>query len=638
MTEPDLGRILFVDLTNNHIKQEPYTADLAECYIGSRGYSARLLWDLVGPEVDPLSPGNALIFGCGLLNGTSVPCSGRTTITCKGPATGAYLKTNIGGQWGGHQRYSGFSYIVITGASPRPVYLWIDDGRVELRPADDMWGQDVLEATHLIRQDLGDRDVKVTCIGPAGENQVVFAAVMCGYNAAGRGGAGAVMGSKNLKAIAVRGTQPVRVADPVAFKEALGKCWEDMIQDPIFRGLHQYGTSGGLAGMSEALHIVPTQNFQRGSFEDAGKISGEALVHGGYLKRRMACYACPIGCHRYVELDEGPYQGHYCGGPEYETLSSLGSGCGLSDMESIVEANRLCNIYGMDTISAGGVAQWLLECHDNELDFDRDGLDLSWGAGQTVVELMRKIAFREGIGDLLAKGTKRAAEEMGQDSYKWAVQARGLEQSRVDTRSALGYALAFAVNPRGPDHLHTECGAEFGTSKEDREIVEMITGDPKYADPTSEDKRAEIVRWHEDIYAITEGLGICVFTSTAGYFMTAPLMAEFFEAMTGRPMDEAQFMWLGRRTVTLEKCFNIREGLARADDTLPWRLMHERPLDKPEAHNSPERLDRMLDQYYGLHGWDLESSWPYKETLLSLEMEDVAQQLKDLGRLPRRQT
>jgi aldehyde:ferredoxin oxidoreductase len=637
MKVPDLGDILYVDLSDGHFRREPYNLELAERYIGSRGYNARLLWDLVGPGVSPLGPENVLIFGCGLLTGTSVPCSGRSTITCKGPATGVYLKTNVGGQWGAYQRYSGFSYIVISGASPKPVYLWIDDGQVELRSADDLWGKDVLETTRLIHQDLNNRDVRVACIGPAGENLVLFASVMCGYNAAGRGGAGAVMGSKKLKAIAVRGTQPVRVANPGAFKEALSEAWEGMVQDPIFRGLHDYGTSGGLVGMSEALHILPTDNFQRGSFEDADKISGEALVHGDYLKRRMACFACPIGCHRYVELDRGPYRGHYSGGPEYETLSSLGSGCNLSDMGYIVEANRLCNIYGMDTISAGGVAQWLLECHQRELDFDREGLDLSWGNGQTVVELMRRIAFREGIGDLLAKGTMRAAEEMGQGSHKWAVQARGLEQSRVDTRGALGYALAFAVNPRGPDHLHTECGAEFGTNPKKREIVALITGDEKYADPTCEEMRAEIVRWHEDIYAITEGLGICVFTSTAGYFMTASLMAEFFQATTGRPMDEERLMRLGRRIVTLEKCFNVREGLTRANDKLPWRLMHERPLDKPEAHNSPEQLNRMLDRYYRLHGWDVESSWPYEETLLFLEMEDIAQQLEKQVRLPRRE-
>lgn len=359
------------------------------------------------------------------------------------------------------------------------------------------------------------------------------------------------------------------------------------------------------------------------------------MVEDGYLKRRVACYSCPIGCHRYVEVEEGKYHGTYTGGPEYETMGSLGAGCGVSDVEAVIEANSLCNRYGLDTISTGSVIQWLMECHQRELEFGREGLDLAWGNGDTVVELVKRIAFREGIGDLLGKGVKRASEEMGQDSYKWAVQAKGLEQSRLETRSSYSYALAFAVNPRGPDHLMTEPEAEFGFTPEARAVIERITGSEEYADPRAMDKRAEIVRWHEDVYAMTECLGVCVFTSTAWYFMSPERMADLYTAAVGVQLDAEQLMRLGRKIVTLEKCFNVREGATREDDKLPWRLMHEElpGFEGKDAINSREKMNKMLDEYYALHGWDRETSWPRRETLEALALSDVADQLERTGKL-----
>jgi aldehyde:ferredoxin oxidoreductase len=386
------------------------------------------------------------------------------------------------------------------------------------------------------------------------------------------------------------------------------------------------------------LHLFPAYNFQEGYFEGADKLSGQRLVEEGYLKRRVACYSCPVGCHRYVEIDGGKYAGTFTGGPEYETMGALGAGCGVSDVEVVIKANALCNRYGLDTISTGSVIQWLLECQQRELDFDRDGLDLSWGNGDTVIELVKRIALREGIGDLLAKGVKKASEEMGQESYKWAIQAKGLEQSRVDTRSSYSYALAFAVNPRGADHLMTEAIAEFGLSPEARGIIDRITGSEVYANPRLLDKRAEIVRWHEDVYAVTECLGICVFTSTGWYFMSPERMAALFSAALGEHVDAEGLMRLGRKIVTLEKCFNVREGATREDDKLPWRLMHEAQPDVPgeDAVDSPEKMNKMLDEYYALHGWDRETSWPTRETLAALNLSDVADQLARVGKLSQR--
>ncbi len=633
-----LGNILYVNLSTGDVRREPFTVEMAQGYMGGRGLAARLLWDMNKPGIDPLGPENTLIYSAGTLNGTSVPCSGRSSVTAKSPTTNLYLKTNVGGAFGGYLRYTGNSLLVVTGRSEKPVYLWIDDDKVEIRDASHLWGRDVRETESILHGELGDPNIKFAVIGPAGEKLVMFAAVMCSnYNAAGRAGGGAVMGSKNLKAIAVRGTQPVRVAETEAFKEAVEEVWDNLAKQSGARGLYLYGTSGGMVSIDE-IRCVPTKNFQAGHFDEVSKICGPALVEEGYLKRRVACFSCALGCHRYAEVNGGRYAGTYTGGPEYEGFAALGAGTTVSDIEAVIKANEYCNIYGMDVISAGSLVQWIMECHDRGLEFDREGLDLSWGSGKTLVEVVRRIAFREGkIGDLLAKGVKRASEEMGQDSYKWAIQAKGLEQSRVETRSAYSYALAFAVNPRGPDHLMTEPIAEFGLSPEAVDLIEEITGSAKYANSRLTDKRPEIVRWHEDTYCISDSLGICAFTNTAQYFLMPDLMARLFSAAIGVPINEDELMRLGRKVVTLEKAFNVREGATRKDDTVPWRLMHEPQLDSPQGKDaiiSREKLDGMLDLYYELHEWDLETSWPTRETLEKLDLGDVGDELGKMGKLP----
>lgn len=631
------GNILYVDLTAGRTWAEPVRTELTRRFIGSRGVNAKLLWDLVKPGTAPLGPDNALIFGAGLLTGTEAPSSGRTTVTCKSPATNLYLKTNVGGSWGAELRFAGYSHLVITGRAARPLYLWIDGETVELRDAEAVWGKDVRETDALLKAELGDEDIQVACIGPAGENLVKFAALMFSvYHAAGRGGAGAVMGAKNLKAIAVRGLGQVRPARPEAFHEAAVKVKEALLAESGAKGLWEFGTAGSMAPLNE-MHLLTAQNFQFSTLPDVSSLTGAHLVDSGYLKRRVACFSCVFGCHRYSEVDRGPYAGTFAGGPELETLNALGLGCGVMNLEAVIKADELCNVYGLDTISTGSLIQWAMECHQRGVlsREEADGLDLSWGNEATVHTLIRKIAFREGLGDLLAEGVRRAAERVGKDSYQWAIEAKGLEQSRVDTRNAKSYALAFAVNPRGADHLHTETFAEFGLSEEARATIARITGDARYASPYLTEKRAEIVRWHEDVYAVTDALGFCAFTSTALYGLTPDKMAELLSAATGEPVTEEEVGRLGRRIVTLEKAFNVREGATRADDRLPWRLMHEsttRP--KGEGRNAQEELDQLLDRYYELHGWDKATSWPTAAVLTDLDLAEVAQELAALGKLP----
>jgi aldehyde:ferredoxin oxidoreductase len=630
------GRILHVDLTSERIWDEPISLDTVRSYLGSRGINGDILWKSLKPGTDPLGPDNLLIFGTGTLTGTRAPSSGRTTVTCKSPATGLYLKTSAGGKWGAALKFAGYDNLVVHGRASRPVTIDIDEEGVQIRPARHLWGIDVVETTQTLKKEAGDRKLEVACIGPAGENLVKMAALMMStYSAAGRGGAGAVMGSKNLKAVVTSGRKRVEVHDRERLDSWIDKVREGLANAPSARQKTLYGTSGSMAALNE-LRVLPTKNFQRGIFEDAYKLSGQYLVEAGYLKRRMSCYSCPVACHRYTEVDEGAYAGTASGGPEYETLAVFGAGCGISDTEVVLKANELCNCYGLDTISTGSVIQWLIESNVRGVlsEEQRDGLSLNWGDADSVLELIRRIAYRQGVGDLLAEGVKAAASEVGRGSEKWAVEAKGLEQSRVETRSAKAYALAFAVNPRGPDHLHAQPIAEFGIRPLGVDLIERITGSREYANPYITDKRAEIVVYHEDWYAGVDSLGLCSFPTTADFAISPEIMAGLLSAAVGMEITEAEMLESGRRIVTMEKCFNVREGAIRADDRLPWRLMHEENPDRDGAINSPEEMNKMLDEYYTLHGWDLETSWPTRDTLESLALSHVAEELARLGKLP----
>jgi aldehyde:ferredoxin oxidoreductase len=636
------GTILHVDLSRKKILEEPLTRELGKAFLGGRGINAKLLWDNLAPGTDPLGPGNVLVFGAGSLVGTTAPSSGRTTVTCKGPATNLYLKTSMGGHWGPELKFAGYDHLVVHEVSERPVYLWINDGNVELKDASGIWGMDVRVTDKIIREELGDDDVRIACIGPAGENLVKFAAIMTSvYHAAARGGVGAVMGSKKLKAIAVKGRRSFLIKDPEHFSEVALAARDAVAKDSSSRSLYDYGTAG-MVGWTNELGGFPAYNFRVGYCENVEPLTGQHLVEKGYLKRRVGCFGCTISCHRYTTVEDGPYKGTYTGGPEYETVSALGAGTGVFETEPVIKANELCNILGLDTISAGAVVQWAMESFERGVltKEDSDGLDLTFGNSDALVKLIPMIAHRQGrIGNLLAEGVKRAAEKIGKESWKWALcNSKGLEQSRVETRCSKAYALAFAVNPRGPDHLHTATVAECGASPDAVALVKQLTGDEKWASPYFTEFRAEIVRWHEDCYAVTEGLGLCSFTSTVAYGVTPKNMAEMFSAATGIALNEEEIMQTGRRIVTLEKCFNVREGADRKLDDLPWRLMHEPAPTGPGKGmlNSSEELDRMLDQYYSLHGWDQATSRPYRETLEMLGLNEVADELDSLKRLPKK--
>ena len=610
------GKILHVDLTEKKVWEKPLPEDLRSQLIGGRGVNAKLLWDMVRPGIDPLSPENVLIFGAGALTCTTAPSSGRTTVTCKSPATNLYMKCSGGGHFGSELKFAGYDHLVIHGASERPATLLIMDDDVQLIEAFNLWGKSVRDTNEAIKKDLEDPDIRVACIGPAGERCVQFASIMLSvYHAAARGGVGAVMGSKNLKAIAVKGTGEVTVSDPERFTELANRLRDAFLWDMQGRKYFLFGT--GVFGAGVAY------NHLRDPPDSSELLSGPYLIKKHYLKRHVGCFGCTQSCHRYTEVETGPYAGTYTLGPEFETFSALGAGVGISDPETVIKANDLVGEMGLDSISTGVVIQWAMESYERGVltKLDTEGMDLKFGNDEALLKLIPMIAKREGkIGELLAQGVKRASERIGKNSYKWALcNSKGLEQSRVETRAVKSYALAFAVNPRGADHLHTECIAAGGGTGEMRDLLERITGEHW---PKSATYYPEIVKWHEDIYAAADSLGFCAFTCTSAMAILEEEMAEIYSLAIGRDIGKDEIMLVGERVLNLEKCFNVREGADRSLDDLPWRIMNE-PLPSGQV-TSKKWLDEMLDRYYTLHGWDLDTSWPTPTTLEKLGLDDCA--------------
>jgi aldehyde:ferredoxin oxidoreductase len=627
------GRILDVDLASGRVSVKRLDEALSRLLLGGRGVNARLLWDaLTEPGVDPIGPDNVLVVGAGALSGTIVPCSGRTTVTCKGPLTGRYLKASMGGGFAAMLKYAGYDHIAIRGKAPSPQHLYIQDEEVTLADAGRYWGLDIFETDQALRKDTDSR-IETICIGPAGENLIRFSVVSGSVNSpAARGGVGAVMGSKNLKAIAVVGSGSVDVAHPQALFD-LAMQWRQRIEhSDEAETLYTFGTSGHLIDANEG-HVAAVRNWEKthADPEKVKQVSGQALVQGGYLKRRVSCTSCDISCHRFTAIDDGRYAGTCTGGPEFESFGALGLGVEVYDTETVIKAQELCNRLGLDVISTGATIQWAMECFERGVlsQDDLDGTELRFGDGEGMLSAIERIARREGkMGQLLALGSSRAARKVGQNSQQWAMcNAKGMEQSSGDLRATKAYALAFAVNPRGCDHLHAQPWAEFGLTKEARRVIEEVTG--KTTTKYTPLDVAKIVRWHEDTYAVLDSLGICIQPVITAYVIGPADIAEMFSLATGVSCDEESILRAGRRILTLEKCFNTQEGADRSHDDLPWKTMNIPAPSGPAKRtmHSGEKLGTMLDEYYLLHGWDRSTSWPTRQTLEDLGLREVAERL-----------
>jgi len=624
-------KVLHVNLTDRSYYTEVFGQEYMKKYLGGRGITSYILYRDVPKGADPYGPDNIIEFAPGTLVGTSAPTAGRTTVTGKSPATGLFMKANMGGHWGAELKYTGYDALVIHGISKEWINLVITNNEICFEASDCYLGLSVKETTERIEEDHKDMPgISVCCIGQSGENLVKYAGVFCSiYSTAGRGGLGTVMGAKKLKAVSCFGRDGILMHDTKRFLAAVEHGFQKINNVDRCAYYKKYGTAGGMIGLDKNK-TLPVRNFQVGYMDNVYDISGQAMVEKGNLLRRESCFGCTISCKRYSRTID-KYPGIESGGPEYEAISVFGAGCEISDMDACLKANYLTNLYGLDCISTGSAIQWAMETAEHGLlpkKFSDPSTgkeyNLEFGNAEAMLVLIEMIAFRRGIGDLLAEGVKIAAERVGGDSWKWAVQAKGLEQSRVETRNAKAYALAFATNPRGPDHLYGQPMAEGGFTPEMRAVIKQITGDEKYAVSVSTEKKPEIVVWHEESYVMTDALGLCSRATLSTYSILPDDMAEMFEAGTGIKMSEEDIFEAARRVINLERFYNMREGVRRESDTLPWRVMNE-PIQRANGEtgmNSIDELNMMLDRYYDIRGWD-ETGLPRRETIKKYGLDTI---------------
>lgn len=632
-----MGYILRIDLTRGKTFREKLDKTLIRNYIGGSGFAVRILYDEVAPETDPLSPGNKLFIGTGPLTGTLWPSSGRFMFATKSPLTGIWGESHVGGQFGPEIKYCGYDAVIIEGRASKPVYILLYDGDVEIRDASQVWGLNTHDAADSLKDMVGNRDAAVACIGPAGEKMVRYANVIVSYgDAAGRTGIGAVMGSKNLKAIVAKGYREVKVYDPERFIELAKEAHRRIKEHPQAQQLARYGTPL-LVSVKQTIGELPTKNHWTGVFSEFEKIC-EETIYKNYFVAKKGCFGCTVMCKKFNDrVESGPYKGVATQGPEYETVMAFGSNILNSNFPFILQCNLLCNQLGLDTISAGGVIAYVMELYENGIinASDLDGVKAEWGSEEAVLTLLEKIARREGIGDKLAMGVRWLSEEYWKGTERYAMHVKGMEISGQDGRTHRSIGLSHATAARGADHLRSlvtidqlgyeEVAAErFGRDKL-----------PEICDPKSETYKALAVKVTEDVYALRDALIVCWYTVSWPPIFWVEDFARILPVATG--IEEfgsvEELMLIGERQVNMKRAFNERLGITRKDDTLPERFTKE-PMPEGPGKGETVDLDRMLNEYYELRGWDLETGLIREETLRRLGLADVLEDLRSRNLVP----
>jgi len=607
-----IGKILYFDLSLSKKEIRDLDIDEAKKYLGGSGLGIKILFDETDKDTDPLGPENVLIFMTGPFTGTPVLCSSRYSVVSKSPLTGIFGESNSGGSWGEMLKKSGFDGIVIKGKSPKPVYLWLNNGEVELRDASHIWGKDTFEVDSILKSETNNKAV-VACIGQAGEKCVPLAAIMNdGIHArtAGRCGMGAVMGSKNLKAIVVYGDQKTDVADPQGLNDSIKE--ESKIIVEKAAGLKKLGTGGALA-VFEEMGSLPLQNWRyTGRWkEGAQKISGATLVES-YVTGNYSCKRCIIGCGKKVKVTNGPYKGTEQSAPEYETLALIGSNCLVDDLAAIIKANELCNRYGLDTMSTGSVIAFGMEAFEKGLITKKDtqGIELVWGNGDAVVEMVRQIGESKGIGKVLGLGSKEAAKVLGKNAEEFAIHVKGLDFAGHDPRAYNAGAVNFATSARGACHL-----SGF-THVFERALVAPEIGIPEPIDRFEVSGKGILTAKTQDYMGMLDSLEICKFIMFGG--MGISTFIKWYKYVTGEQMDVNSFMKTGERIFNLKRLYNVKCGVSRKDDFLPPRILTWKKVGEGLSPNLPP-LGTMLGEYYDYRGWS-EDGIPSKEKLEELDI------------------
>ena len=605
------GRILYVDLTTGKTRAEKLNEETARKYIGGIGLGMKLWLANSKAGVDAFDPENPLVLALGPVSGTMFPTGGNGhAFISKSPATNGVGEAVSHGTFGAELKRAGYDAVVLTGKAERPVYLWIDDDSVQLLDAASIWGKSPSETEDAIKDEVGDYYVRVASIGLAGEKLSKIANIINEKTrAAGRTGLGAVMGSKNLKAIAVRGTHDIVVAKPDEFMEMV-KEFHERMKGPAAQKYRTLGTAENVM-IQNALYCMPTRNYNNAHFENAEKVSGEAL-NERYITKIIACNSCAMRCEHEAVVREGPYKGTMAR-MEYDNLWALGPNCGVDKLDAIIKAAELCNYYGLDATSTGVTVGFVMDCHETGILSHEDlgGIDAHFGNAEALIQLIDKIGKREGIGDVLADGVKVAAEKIGKGSDKLAQNIKGLEVTGYDLRCLKTAALGFAVSFRGADHNRSGAYALDMTGKVDRLKAEK--------------GRGKLVKDSENVYALIDSLIVCKNAKGTLYNELAD-MAKLYALVTGYEMTPEELSVAGERIITLARLINLREGLSRKDDTLPWKVMNQPiPDDGPAkgAIVTQDELDLLLDDYYQSRGWTLDGI-PTKSQLNKLGMEDLS--------------
>jgi aldehyde:ferredoxin oxidoreductase len=597
-----LGRILRADLSSGRLTIEEPPEHLCRQYFGGEGFIAYFLCRELRTDVEPLSPDNKLIFATGPLTGAPVGGCGRHSVGGKSPLTGAFGEAEAGGYWGAELKMSGFDAVIVEGKAERPVYLVIRDGEAQLKDARHLWGLKTLECQSAIREELGDSGIRVAQIGPAGENQVRFACVVNDLDAfAGRTGMGAVMGSKNLKAVACRGRRRPELADPGAVA-AIGR-WVKDNAPKNNKAMRDLGTAALITVLNRQGGL-PTCNFQKGSFDAADRISGEAMRDTIFVRRR-SCFACPVQCKREVAIDEPYSVDPAYGGPEYETIAAFGSNCGIDDLKVIAKANELAAGYGLDSISCGSVIAYAMECYESGLlkSRDTDGLDLRFSSGSAMLQMIERIALRQGLGAMLAEGVARASRAMGSAAAGFALHIKGQEVPMHEPRWKQGMGIGYSMSPTGADHchnMHDSAYTKAGPLLEQLKALGLL--EPLPADDLSTAKMRMLI--HHSLWMHFLNCAVCCYFVMVYGLVGFERMAHLVSAVTGWDTSVSELMKVGERAVTLAQAFNRREGFTSDDDNMPLRFFVPHtsgPLQGVALDRGAFR--RAKESYYDIMGW-----------------------------------
>ena len=614
-------KIAYIDLNKNSIEIAPIPLNLRKKFLGGRGVNMHLLSKSYSPDLDPLSPGNPLIFGTGLLSGT-LGFGSRMNITAKSPESGHLGDSNVGGDFGAELVKAGFSHLVITGKSQRPVYLLIKNEEVEILDAKKLWGLDTVETQRIIRHELGDEKFQVASIGLAGENLVRFSAIRTGMkNSAGRTGMGAVMGSKNLKAVAVRGTLDITILDPKNYFKYYLKNMEKLMETKWVQALGKYGTPL-LFQYANAMGFLSIRNNQLTTIGDQGyALEAEALEH--LSTGMLSCFGCPAHCRHRFSIKEGRFKGTKGEGPEYASIGSLGTKLGNIDLQNIIYVTELCNRYGLDTISTGSYIAWAMELFQRGiLRQEMTEIPLNWGDGETILQLIHQIARRKTFGNILAEGAL-AKKIFGEGSKDYLLDVKNFPIEMTDERLPKSFALGMATSTRGACHMRSRPSLDILGLPE--EVLKKIYGGPVSDQFSSYPGKGRMVWWHEIFNAVSDALGFCRFL-TVFSSPHAPQYQQFSKLIafsTGLTLTPKDLKTIGERIYTLERMMLAKDGISRKDDTLPKRYFEE-PVPEGPARGeviSRKEFDGMLDEYYRLHGWD-GNGIPKKENLKRLGLHE----------------